>query len=211
MKQYKGVDLVKLAIDLDNINKASDNYNVVYAVYLIKLQEDLDEVIQRNLELKGFCNLPGATVDIDVGSAKPLNRRQYRIEFTLQKVVDEQVKKWLDTAVIVLSRDHSAWNNPLLVVPKRNAAGDVTGWRVCIDPRPLNLLIPEVNYPLPLIKDIFEAFKGCKVFSMIDLKGGFHQFKVNEKHQEVTTFTWRGKQYRFQGAPFGFKHLPAVF
>jgi hypothetical protein len=61
---------------------------VVYAVYLIKLQEELDEVIQRNLELKGFCNLPG-----DVGSAKPLNRRQYRIEFTLQKVVDEQVKK----------------------------------------------------------------------------------------------------------------------
>jgi transposase InsO family protein len=68
-----------------------------------------------------------------------------------------------------------------------------------------------VNYPLPLIKDIFEAFKGCKVFSRIDLKGGFHQFKVNEKHQEFTTFTWKGKQYKFQGAPFGFKHLPAVF
>ena len=111
--------------------------------------------------------------------------------------------------MIVLSRGHSAWNNPLLVVPKRNSAGDVTGWRVCIDPRPLNLLIPEVNYPLPLIKDIFEAFKGCKVFSRIDLKGGFHQFKVKEEHQEYTTFTWKGKQYRFQGAPFGFKHLPA--
>jgi hypothetical protein len=49
------------------------------------------------------------------------------------------------------------------------------------------------------------------VFSKIDLKGGFNQFKIEEQHQEYTTFTWRGKQYRFVGSPFGFKHLPAQF
>ena len=136
IKPYKGVDIVKIAIDLDQVNKANQNYSVLYAVYLIKLQELLDNAIEKNRAIRGFCTLPGATVEINVGDSPPVNRRQYRVEFTLQKVVDEQVRKWLESAVIVLSRGHSAWNNPLLVVPKRNAGGEVTGWRVCIDPRP---------------------------------------------------------------------------
>lgn len=53
--------------------------------------------------------------------------------------------------------------------------------------------------------------KGSKVFSRIDLKSGFNQFEVVPEHREFTTFTWKGNQYHFRGAPFGFKHLPAVF
>jgi ribosome-interacting GTPase 1 len=43
------------------------------------------------------------------------------------------------------------------------------------------------------------------------VKGGFNQFEIYPGDREYTTFTWKGKQYRFRGAPFGFKHLPAMF
>jgi hypothetical protein len=52
---------------------------------------------------------------------------------------------------------------------------------------------------------------GAKVFTKIDLKGGFHQFNVEPSDQEKTAFSWQGQQYVFQGAPFGFKHLPSIF
>jgi hypothetical protein len=96
-------------------------------------------------------------------------------------------------------------------VPKRDIAGLIKGWRVCIDPRPINLLLPSFNYPLPLIKDILEALKDAVIFSRIDLAQGFCQFQVNVEDQEKTTFTWNGQQYCFVGAPFGFKHIPAQF
>ena len=207
----QAMSLGEITSIIDTLNKNDSDYLVLYAVYLLKLQDGLQTILAKNQLIIGFCSLPDSQVDIDVGSAQPVNRRQYRVEFRLHSVVDEQIAKWLQAHIIVHALKHSAWNNPLLVVPKRDAAGNSKGWRVCIDPRALNLLIPEINYPLPLIKDIFEAFKGASVFSRLDMVGGFHQFQVNPAHQEVTTFTWKGKQYQFQGAPFGFKHLPAMF
>ena len=43
------------------------------------------------------------------------------------------------------------------------------------------------------------------------MKGGFNQFRVKEEHRDKTSFTWNGCQYRFRGAPFGFKHIPSIF
>jgi len=200
-----------LALALDNTNKMDLNYPVLYAAYLMKFSKHLYDKLQENEKLTGFCKVPESVVRINVGSAKPVNKRQYRIAYHLQKTVDDQILSWKETDIVEETKLHSAWNNPLLVVPKKDEQGNTKGWRVCIDPRPLNLLIPEINYPLPLIKDIFEAFRGSRVFTRIDLKGGFHQFKLHEEDREYTTFTWRGKQYQFVGAPFGFKHLPAMF
>jgi hypothetical protein len=206
---YKGTALADIAVSID---KDFGNKNpILYYIYQTKLRDVLHPLLAKNQLIKNFCNLPGAVVQIDVGQAKPVNKRQYRIEFRLMQVVDDQVKKWVDSQIIVENDFFSSWINPILVVPKRDSSGNIKDWRVCIDPRPLNLLIPSINFPLPLIRDIFEAFKSAKVFSKIDLKGGFNQFKIEEQHQEYTTFTWRGKQYRFVGSPFGFKHLPAQF
>ena len=148
-RKFEQMTSVQISSTLDSLNKEDPNYPVLYAVYLLKLQELIEKALDINANIEGFCNLPGAEVTIEVGNSRPVNRRQYRIEFQLQKIVDEQIQKWLETDTIVLSLVHSAWNNPLLVVPKRNSASEIVGWRVCIDPRPLNVLIPEVNYPLP--------------------------------------------------------------
>jgi hypothetical protein len=61
-------------------------------------------------------------------------------------VVDEQIAQWQDDSIVERNDKDTAWNNPKLVVPKKDSAGDVKGWRVCIDPRPLNLIISTILY-----------------------------------------------------------------
>jgi hypothetical protein len=97
------------------------------------------------------------------------------------------------------------------VAEKRDEDGSVSGFRVCIDPRPINKMIKSVSYPVPLIREIHEQLKGSVVFTQLDLKSGYNQCRVREEDQEKTTFTWNGVQYCFVGCPFGFKHVTSWF
>jgi hypothetical protein len=36
------------------------------------------------------------------------------------------------------------------------------------------------KYPLPQIEDLFDQMKGASVFSMIDLRSGYHQLRIWE-------------------------------
>ncbi|KAI3656138.1 hypothetical protein MP638_003051, partial [Amoeboaphelidium occidentale] len=181
------------------------------SVYRVHLMNSCSELMDVNASISGFCNFEGAIVPIDVGDAVPVNKRQYPVPFKLKPIVDDQIRDWVSAGVIRRAPLKTSWNNPLLVVPKRDPNGAIKGWRVCIDPRPINQMIKSVHYPLPLIREIFNSLKGSRWFSRLDLKSGFHQFTLSPEHQEVTTFTWNGVQYCFVGTPFGFKHVPAIF
>jgi hypothetical protein len=175
------------------------------------LTENIQDSLALNSKLKGFCNLENSQIAFQTGESHPSYRRQYRIAHALMDTVDEQEKHWITDGIIVRSRKNSPWNSSILVAPKKDISGKTMGWRVCIDPRHINLLIPEANFPLPLISEVLEALGGAVVYSKTDLKQSFHQLLEKEGDQIKTTFTWRNKQYHFVGAPFGFKNIPSSF
>jgi hypothetical protein len=47
-------------------------------------------------------------------------------------------------------------------------------WRPCGDFRRLNLITEPDKYPLPRMDDLAAGLSGCKVFSKLDLKQGYH-------------------------------------
>ncbi|GBG82891.1 hypothetical protein CBR_g36417 [Chara braunii] len=59
--------------------------------------------------------------------------------------------------------------------------------RLCIDYRGLNFVTVINEEPLPRIDDLLNQLQGCRNFSKIDLKSGYHQIEVAPEDQHKTT------------------------
>ena len=169
--------------------------------------------IESNLKTAGsFCSLPNSTVLLKLTpDAKPSWVSQYTIKPYLKTVVDEQVKKWLNSGIIEFAPPGTSWNSSLIVVAKVNELDDNIKHRVCLDPRHINRLLMDDRYPIPRLREILDAATGYKFFSSLDLESSFHQLKLKESSSMITSFTWKNVHYRFISAPFGLKTLTSAF
>ena len=192
-------------------DKTTSQYRDLLLTFRLRLREELDQSIEENQNLSGFCTHPSAEILFSTTDETPINVRQYDLPYKHRPVVDKQIQEWVHDGIVeeCFSKDHS--NNPLLVVPKRDIAGNIKDWRTCIDPRLINAKIIDSAYPIPKGRAIFDTLAGCEIYSIIDLKAGFNQIRVFSEHRKKTAFTWNKRIYQFVGAPFGFKNIPQDF
>jgi len=159
-----------------------------------------------------FCTIPESVVCLDTPENATAFRSPYPIPFKMQGVVDEQVKEWLENGIIERAPANTEWNTPLTVVKKTNGKGEVTGYRVCHDPRLVNTLLKTIDrMPLPVIGELFEDLKGANIYSTLDLKSAYNSLRLNPKDAHKLSFTWRGIQYKPIGTVFGIKHVSSQF
>ncbi|GBG81907.1 hypothetical protein CBR_g34090 [Chara braunii] len=117
----------------------------------------------------------------------------------LRKQLDELLEKgWIRPS-------SSPFGAPVLFVPKKE--GEL---RMCIDYRGLNAITVKTE-PLPRIDDLLDRVQGCKYFSKIDLKSGYHQMEVHPNDQCKVAFRTRYGHYEFIVMPFGLTNAPATF
>jgi hypothetical protein len=60
---------------------------------------------------------------------------------------------------------------------------------MCVDYTGLNKACPKVPYPLPRIDQIVDSTAGCETLSFLDTYSGYHQIKMKESGQLVTSFS----------------------
>ncbi|GJY87668.1 putative reverse transcriptase domain-containing protein [Tanacetum coccineum] len=65
-------------------------------------------------------------------------------------------------------------------------------------------------YLLPRIDNLFDQLQGSRVYSMIDLRSGYHQLRVREKYIPKATFRTHYGHYEFQVMPFGLRLTNAL-
>ena len=180
-----------------------------YTTFMSKIKSLIDANI--SIPKDTFCTVPESIVKLNTTEGKVANVRQYPIPFKLMPVLQEAIDKWLKDGTITKAPVNTAWNSPLTLADKKDANGNKTGKRPCLDTRHLNALLPDDRFPLPLISEIFHKLAGSTIFTTLDLTSAFHRFKIHEKDQPKTAFTFNNQQYMFVGAPFGLKFLSSAF
>ncbi|CAI7765060.1 unnamed protein product [Closterium sp. NIES-53] len=83
---------------------------------------------------------------------------------------------------------------PILFTPKKDG-----GFCMCIDYRALNGVTIKSRYPIPRADELIDQLRTAQVFSKIDLRGGYHQVRVNPPDCPKTVI------------PFGLTNTPATF
>ena len=100
----------------------------------------------------------------------------------------------------------SPWGAPVLFAKKRGKT-----LRLCMNYRQLNRVTIKNRYPLPRIDDLLDQLRGVRVYSMIDLRTGYHQLRVRETDIPKTAFRTCYGHFEFTVMPFGLTNALAVF
>lgn len=154
---------------------------------------------------------------------KPVVQRQRRLNPNMKEVVKKEVIKLLDAGLIYPISD-SPWVSPVQVVPKKGGTTivinerneivptrTVTGWRVCIDYRRLNLATRKDHFPLPFIDQMLERLAGKEFYCFLDGFSGYFQIPIDPKDQDKTTFTCPFGTFAYRRMPFGLCNAPGTF
>ena len=148
---------------------------------------------------------------------------QRRLNPVMKDVVRKEVLKWLNAGFFYVISD-SPWVSPIHVVPKKGGftviinernelipTRTVTGWRVCIDYRNLNIATRKAHFPLPFIDQMLDRLVGHPHFYFLDGYSRYNQISIALEDQEKTTFTCSYGTFAFRRMPFGLCNAPATF
>lgn len=83
--------------------------------------------------------------------------------------------------------------------------------RLCVYYRKLNSKTRRDAFLLPRIDESFDALRGAKFFSTIDLASGCYQVAMHERDSTKTAFTTPFRLYEYVRMPFGVCNGPATF
>ncbi|GBG75096.1 hypothetical protein CBR_g19609 [Chara braunii] len=100
----------------------------------------------------------------------------------------------------------SPYGAPVLFVPKKGGT-----LRMCIDYRGLDAITVKNAERPPRIDDLLDRVQGCRYFTKIDLKSGYHQIAIRPEYQHKTAFQTRYGLYEFVVMPFGLCNAPGTF
>ena len=155
--------------------------------------------------------LPGLPPQRDVDfvielhpGTSPISMTSHRMEPVELQELKVQIQGLLDKGFIRPST--SPWGAPVLFAKKKDKT-----LQLCIDYRQLNRVTIKNRCLLPTIDDLFDQLRGVRVYSKIDLRTGYHQFRVRETNIPKTTFRTRYGHFEFTVMPFGLTNAPATF
>ena len=123
-----------------------------------------------------------------------------RRDAMIAKLKEFMERGWLEPC-------HSEWASPCFVVPKK-VAGE---WRLVVDYRGLNEQTEHDSYTLPLIEDMLQKQFERRIFTVIDLKHGYHQMPLAKESRTCTAMSTPLGPLQWKVMPMGVTNGNAAF
>ena len=99
------------------------------------------------------------------------------------------------------------WCSPSFPVPKKKPGT----YRLVVDYRRLNEATVVDSHPLPRIGDILQRQGKFQIWSVLDMKDGYHQVPLKEEHRNLTCMTTPRGVMRWRVLVMGLKNGNAIF
>ena len=136
-------------------------------------------------------------------NAIPVAQKPRRVPYLLTEPLKKRIEEFVENDIVEQVPEHEAitWCSPLVVQPKPKNPKDI---RACLDLRTVNKsMLRTRQVQAPITEDFIREFKGCKVFSKLDLNHGYHQFALDAESRRIMTFSTPWGNYRYKRLAFG--------
>jgi hypothetical protein len=134
-------------------------------------------------------------------------RRFSHLELSIQDEKCTELEQYHIISPQVEANDYAA---NVTMPAKKDAEGNWTEKRMCVDYRQVNEATKPDHYGLHHVEEIWSQVGNSTIFSKIDLRSGFHQLPIAEEDKHKTAFWWRNRLYRYDRMPFGLKNASAA-
>lgn len=189
------------------LKNIDNNLNIEEKNEILSIIEDFSDIFHLKDEVLSCTDNYQHFIPLFTDTA-PIYTRPYRTPQTQKIHVDNEVQKLLSEDIIEHST--SAWNSPILLVPKKPGKDGEKKYRLCVDYRELNKHTISDRHPLGNISDILDQLGHSRYFTTLDLASGFHQIPLHPDSKDKTAFTSGYGFYQFKKMPFGLKNAPAA-
>ncbi|KMQ89733.1 hypothetical protein RF55_10607 [Lasius niger] len=133
-------------------------------------------------------------------TSKKLRRFAWMERLKIREITDDLLERG------IIKHSSSPYCARVVPVRKKNGA-----MRLCVDLRPLNSRVLKQKFPFPLIEDCLSRLNGKTVFTLLDLKDGFYNIKLDPEVTKFFAFATPDGQFEYTRLPFGFCEAPAEF
>ena len=127
----------------------------------------------------------------------------------LRKIIERNLREfgWLEGCMT------SEWCCAPFTVPKPPPADQNTidGWRMVVDFRNLNAETKADSHPLALIEEEIAKRARGRLFSVLDLRHGFHQMPLRKDSRPLTCMCTPCGPVQWTVMPMGLKNAPSFF
>jgi hypothetical protein len=180
-------------------------------------QEELDEIkkyLPRLLELvnklkkhRGLSKLRPMKIEFKDRKSAPIWICQKFLNKKDMELFRTTIQKFIDLGLIrKLSREeyYSEYNFQLLKIPKGKK------YSILLDLRPLNELIVDINFEIPLLQNLMKNLSRYSYYFLIDLSKAYCQL-VYISDKNLFCFSIGVDRYAFEGLSYGVKSVSSYF
>ena len=137
---------------------------------------------------------------------RPVSKPPYRQTPQMRTETERLTNEMLQNGII--RESNSPWHSPVVLVKKANGE-----YRFAIDYRELNKVTEPISFPIPTLNEVFDTLADSKaqIFSLCDLRSGFHQIPLCPSTAEKASFITHQGVFTPTRLPFGLMNSPMCF